>query len=130
MSRSCHACDVSHYESVTQSLVPSQIRVLGRSMFVFAAGWVGAVAWLWIAELQQYIRRHGEPPPNYAANTMSLGIVPAILLTVLGLLVARWTGRAPHPDLERREWWHAFWWALVPNWLLLGTVWVMIQEAR
>ncbi len=115
---------------MTQSLVPSQIRVFGKSMFVFAAGWVGAVSWLWIAELQQYIRRHGDAPPNYAASTMSLGIVPAILLTVFGLVVAGWTGRAPHPQLERREWWHAFWWAVVPNWLLFGTVWVMIQAAR
>ncbi len=116
--------------NVTVPPMPSQIRVFGKSMFVFAAGWVGAVAWLWIAELQQFIRRHGEAPPNYAANTMSVGFVPAVLITLCGFFVARWTGPAPHSELERREWWHAFWWSFVPNWLLFGTVWVMIQEAR
>ena len=99
-------------------------------MYVLAAGWIAAVGWLWIAELAQYIRRHNEPPANYAANTMSLGFLPALFIALLGYAVARWTGRAPHPALERREWWHAFWWALVPNWLLFTTVWIMIQEAR
>ena len=99
-------------------------------MYVLAVGWVSAVAWLWIAELQQHIVRHGEPPPRYAINTMSLGVLPALLVALFGFGIARWTGRAPHPVTERREWWHAFWWSLVPNWLLFATVWVMIQEGR
>ena len=99
-------------------------------MYVLAAGWVVAVGWLWMAELQQFIRRHCGPPPDYAAATMTSGFVPALFIALLGVLVGRWTGRAPEPELERREWWHAFWWSAVPNWLLFMTVWVMIQEGR
>lgn len=99
-------------------------------MYVLAVGWIASVGWLWITQLQLHIRRHGEPPEGYALNTMGLGLVPAVLIASLGFVIARWTGRAPHDGLERREWWHAFWWSLVPNWLLLTTVWVMIQEGR
>jgi hypothetical protein len=48
----------------------------------------------------------------------------------MGWLFAKMTGRAPSPALERREWWHAVWWSLVPNALLLATVWVMLQEGQ
>jgi uncharacterized protein involved in response to NO len=109
---------------------PSQIRVFGKSMYVLAAGWIAAVAWLWLAGVQQHVSRNGAPPPNYALDMMGYGVVPAIVIALLGFAIARWTGRAPHPDLERREWWHAFWWSAVPNWLLFTTVWVMIQEGR
>jgi hypothetical protein len=48
-------------------------------------------------------------------------------------MVARWmtraAGPAPEAGLERREWHHAFWWALVPNAMLLGTVYLMIAAA-
>ena len=61
----------------------------------------------------------------------------AVLLAVpvdnnrhVGVIINRWTGPAPDGALQRREWWHAFWWSAVPNLLLLITVWVMIQEAR
>lgn len=99
-------------------------------MYVLAAGWVAAVSWLWVAELQQHVLRHGELPPRLAVNTMGFGAFPALLVALLGFGMARWTGPAPHSATERREWWHAFWWSLVPNGLLFLTVWVMIQEGR
>ncbi len=99
-------------------------------MFVFAAGWISAIGWLWVAGMQQHILRHGEPPANYAARTITFGVVPAILIALGGAAIAMWTGRAPHRHLERREWRQAFWWSLVPNWMLFTTVWVMIQESR
>jgi len=99
-------------------------------MFVFAAGWIISVGWLWAAGFQQHVWRKGAPPPDYGAPILILGVVPSIALALTGVAIGRWTGRAPASDLERREWWHAFWWALVPNWLLLTTVWVMINESR
>ena len=99
-------------------------------MHTFSAGWVVAVAWLWIAELQQHLLRQGVPPPNYGAATVLTGVVPGALIALLGLAITRWTGRAPDERLSRREWWHAFWWSAVPNALLFVTVWVMIQEAK
>lgn len=109
---------------------PSQVRIFGKSMYTLSAGWFLAVAWLWIAEIQQHLLRHGEPPPEYAQATMTGGIVPAVLLGLTGFVIGRATGRAPDQTLERREWWHAFWWSVVPNALLFSAAWVMIQEAR
>lgn len=121
----------ANYELVmTASSAPSAIRVFGKSMYLFSVGWVAAVGWLWVAEVQQHLLRRGVPPPNYAMDTAGGGIAPAALIALCGILINRWAGRAPTPALQRREWWHAFWWALVPNALLFVTVWVMIQEAR
>ena len=110
--------------------VPSAIRVFGKSMYMLALGWFGSVIWLWIAELQQYIYRHDEAPPYYSAGTVLGAIIPALLIALWGKVIKLFTGKAPSEPLERREWWHAFWWCVVPNVLLLITVWVMIQEAR
>lgn len=109
---------------------PSAVRVFGKSMHTLSAGWVVSVAWLWLAEIQQHLLRQGIPPPYYAIWTIVSGLVPAALLAYAGLVMNRWSGQAPDAQLERREWWHAFWWSAVPNALLLITVWVMIQEAR
>ena len=109
---------------------PSAVRVFGKSLHTLSAGWVVAVAWLWIAEVQQHLLRHGVAPPNYAAATMINGLLPAALLAVAAVVFNRWTGPAPDSTLQRREWWHAFWWSFVPNALLFVTVWVMIQEAK
>jgi hypothetical protein len=107
----------------------SAVRVFGKSMYTFAGGWAVAVALLWIAEIQQHLSRQGAAPPQYAAATVVTGIIPALLIALIGLMINRWSGRAPDDAMQRREWWHAFWWSAVPNALLLITVWVMIQEA-
>jgi hypothetical protein len=108
----------------------SHVRVFGKSMFTLSAGWFAAIAWLWIAEIQQHVLRHGEPPAEYGQATVTGGILPAVLLGLTGFAIGRATGRAPDPRLERSEWWQAFWWSVVPNALLLSAAWVMIQEAR
>jgi hypothetical protein len=108
----------------------SAVRVFGKSMHTLSAGWMAAVAWLWIAEVQQQLLRHGAPPPQYGARTLLSGLIPASLLACAGLVCSRWAGAAPTQVVERREWWHAFWWSVIPNALLIGTVWVMLQEAR
>ena len=53
-----------------------------------------------------------------------------IAIEAVALLMGRWTGRAPRPGLERREWRLAFWWSAVPNALLFLTVYVMIESTR
>jgi hypothetical protein len=109
---------------------PSAVRVFGKSMHTFAAGWIVSVVWLWVAEIQQHILRQGVAPPAYGLNTLFSGLIPAVLIALVGRMINRWAGPAPTDAAQRREWWHAFWWSVVPTGLLLGTVWVMIQEAR
>jgi len=99
-------------------------------MHAFAAGWLVSVAWLWVAEIQQHLLREGAAPPGYAMSTLFVGLVPAVLIALVGRMINRWAGPAPDRALRRREWWHAFLWSVVPTALLLVTVWVMIQEAR
>jgi hypothetical protein len=108
----------------------SHIRVFGKSMFTLSAGWIVSVAWLWYAEIDQHIVRHGAPPPEYGAATLQGGIAPAVLLAIGGWIVRRLAGPAPHSATEWREWWYSFLWSAVPNALLFITVWVMIQEGR
>ncbi len=109
---------------------PSQIRICGKSMYVFAAGWLIAAVWLWFAGVQQYTLRHYEPPPHYAIRTLAIVISPAPFVALTGLLIRRWSGTAPTAALERREWWAGFWWAVVPNWIMFTTVYVMIRDLR
>ena len=108
----------------------SAVRVFGKSMHTFAAGWILSVAWLWIAEIQQHVLRQGVAPPGYALSTLVLGLIPAGIIALTGKVINRLVGPAPDEAMERREWWHAILWSVVPTALLLGTVWVMIQESR
>ena len=119
-----------HERVIIDPSAPSAVRVLGRSMYVLAWGWALSVGWLWIATVQQHVRRHDTAPPYYAMDTVAGGAVPALLMALVGWAIARYAGRAPYAELERREWWHGFWWSFVPNALLLVTVWVMIKEGR
>lgn len=119
-----------HERVIFDPSAPSAVRVLGKSMHVLAAGWALSISWLWIETLQQHFLRHNEPPPNYAMDTVASGVVPALVMALIGWAIARAAGRAPYRELERREWFHAFWWSIFPNAMLLLTVWVMLQEAR
>jgi hypothetical protein len=109
---------------------PSAVRVLGKSMYVLAVGWLASIGWLWAATLQQHYLRRAEQPPIYALDTLADGVIPALLMAAIGWLFAKMTGPAPDPKLERREWWHAVWWSVMPIALLLLTVWVMLQEGQ
>ena len=119
-----------HEHVVIDLTRPSAVRVLGKSMYVLAIGWLASIGWLWVATLQQNLLRRGAFPPLYALDTLAGGVMPALLMAAIGWLFAKLTGRAPSNRLERREWGHAFWWSLVPNALLLFTVWVMLQEGQ
>lgn len=109
---------------------PSSIRVFGKSLHWLAAGWTVAIWWLWLASINQSLVRRGVLPDNYAISILIAGLVSALAIEGAALLMGRWTGRAPRPGLERREYRIAFWWAAVPNALLFLTVYVMIESTR
>jgi len=112
------------------SSTPSAVRVFGKSMHMLAAGWAVAVAWLWVAQIQQHVLREGYAPPDYGLGTAIGGLIPSVLIALLGVAINRWAGRAPNKWLQRYEWLQAFWWSAVPNLLLLISVRVMILEAQ
>ncbi len=116
-----------HDHVVIDPHAPSAVRVLGKSMYVLAAGWILSVAWLWIAALEQHILRHGTAPGYYALDTLLAGLVPVLVIASAGIGIDRWAGPAPDKWVNRREWVHAFWWSVFPNLLLFVTVWVMVQ---
>ena len=108
---------------------PSGVRVFGKSLHWLVAGWVMSVTWLWLAGVRQHIVRQGMMPDDLGLSTLLFGGSSALILGVLAVAVMRWTGPAPKLGLERREWHHAFWWAIFPNLLLLATAYLMIQAA-
>jgi hypothetical protein len=109
---------------------PSSVRIFAKSLHWLAAGWTVSIAWLWLAGVNQSLLRRGDWPENYGASTLIAGLVSALAIEAVGIMFVRWTGRAPKSGLERREWRSAFWWAAVPNALLLFTVYVMIEATR
>ena len=109
---------------------PSSVRVFGKSLHWLAAGWTAAIWWLWLASLNQSLVRRGDVPENYAVGILVAGLLSALAIEAVAILFGRWTGRAPRSGLQRREWRIAFWWAAVPNALLLLTVYVMIESTR
>ena len=104
----------------------SSMRVLGKSLHLLAAGWTMSVAWLWLAELRQHVRRHDVLPPDYAMATLLTGSMAALILEAIAVGFVRWTGSAASPTIERREWHHAFWWSAFPNVMLLCAVYLMV----
>lgn len=104
----------------------SHVRIFAKSLHLLAVGWTLAVAWLWMAGLRQYVRRHDELPADYGMATLITGSVSAIVIELLALAFVRWAGAAATDAVQRREWHHAFWWAAFPNLLLLYTVYLLI----
>jgi hypothetical protein len=104
----------------------SSMRVLGKSLHLLAAGWTVSVAWIWLAELRQHVRRHDVLPPDYAMATIITGTIAALILEAIAVVFVRWTGSAAVATVERREWHHAFWWAAFPNVMLLYAVYLMV----
>lgn len=99
-------------------------------MHLLAIGWLLSVGWVWIAGVRQHMLRRGEWPPSYGARTLIEGTLSAIAIEIVAIVFVRWAGSAMQRDEERREWRHAFWWALFPNAMLLLTAYLMIQAAK
>jgi hypothetical protein len=116
-----------HERVIRDPSKPSGVRVLGRSLFVLAAGWTAAVLWLWIEALQQHVWLFGAPPSLYGVHGIIVRLLPAITLALAGWMVGRVVGSAPYRELEWREWRHACGWALVPNALVLSTAWIILN---
>ena len=107
---------------------PSAIRVLHKSLHLLSAGWFASVWWLWLAQIEQGLRRLGMVPGDYAAATLIVGAIPVILVEICAGLLGKWMVTAPGVAAPGREWHHAFWWTLVPNLMLIGTAYLMIAE--
>jgi hypothetical protein len=130
LDRALLTASLPHLHVMIDPHSPSAVRVLAKSMHAFAVGWIVSVGWLWIATVQQHLLRRGVAPDAYALNVVLGALIPAALLACVGYAIDRWAGRAPSRRVHRREWHHAFWWTLMPNALLLVTIWVMIQEGQ
>jgi hypothetical protein len=114
---------------MTDPLAPSGVRTFAKSLYVMAWGWLVSIAWLWVAGTRQSLLRLGRWPDDYGLATIGGGVIPALALVWVARTLRRASGAAA-PWAERNEWRAAFWWSLVPNLLLLVTVWVMIEGAR
>ena len=99
-------------------------------MHFLAAGWFLSIGWLWVAGIQQHIRRRGGWPPDYGAPILIEGLISTVVMEILAILFVRWAGGAPDRALERREWIHAFWWSVFPNFMLFVTVYVLLEALR
>jgi hypothetical protein len=104
------------------------MRVLEKSLHLLSAGWFVSVLWLWLAQIEQSLRRLEQLPDYYAAGTPIVGAVPVVLVELCAVMLARWMVTAPGIAAPSREWHHAFWWTLVPNLMLVGTAYLMILE--
>jgi len=107
----------------------SSVRVFAKSVYLTAWGWFASIWWLWLAGMQQHLRREGAFPPDYGMAILLGGAATGVVIWLAGKWLIRKTGSAPDAALQQREWHHAFWWALYPNLMLLGTVWLMITAA-
>ena len=107
---------------------PSGLRVLAKSLHLLALGWLASVVWLWAAQVEINVRRFSSPPDGYASSTLVEGIIPALLVELMAVWMGVMIARVPGAGEPRREWLHAFWWTIVPNAMLLGTVYLMIAS--
>jgi hypothetical protein len=107
---------------------PSSIRVLAKSLHLLAVCWLVCVCWLWVAQIRLQFRRFDTPPEGYAVSTLIEGAVPLATIEMMAIALAAAISTVPGPAESGREWLHAFWWTVVPNFLLLGTTYLMILE--
>src|SRR5512144_1517758 len=73
-----------HEHVMVDRYAPSAVRVLAKSMHAFAAAWILAVGWLWIATVQQHLLRHGIAPDAYAIDIIVGAVIPAVVLALTG----------------------------------------------
>ena len=104
----------------------SSARVFGKSLHWLAAGWTVAVVWLYVAQMQRGWLLDPLLPTNYHVETLLEGLLPAVLVEIMGIVSGLLTGPAPTRSLERHEWLQAFVWSLFPNVMVLYTVYLIV----
>jgi hypothetical protein len=107
---------------------PSSLRVFAKSLHLLALGWLTGVVWLWIAQIQLSVQRYGIAPEGYGVRTLIEGLLPALLVELMGIGTDALIARAPESGDSRREWRHALLWTLFPNLFLLGMVYLIIAS--
>jgi hypothetical protein len=66
---------------------PSAVRVFHKSLHFLSGGWLASVWWLWLAQVEQSLRRFGTAPEGYAAATLLVGMIPVILVEICAMLL-------------------------------------------
>jgi hypothetical protein len=118
-----------HERVILDPSKPSGVRVFGRSMYMVAAGWTVAVGWLWLGSVQPHGWLFGAAAPVQGIVAAIVRLLPALVLVAAGWTVGHFSGRAKYRELNWREWRHACGWALVPNGMVLATVWMILNSA-
>lgn len=80
--------------------------------------------WLCYAQIQ-----HGllfSPVIDYHIETLVEGGIPALAIEMCAFFTIALIGGAPTRDIEWREWFYSFIWALFPNLMVLYTVHLMV----
>jgi hypothetical protein len=102
----------------------SHLRVFAKSLHWLAAGWACAVIWLCWSQIRRGLLF--DPAINYHVDTLVVGGIPSIVIEVAALIGTSLTGAAPTRDVEWREWWYSFVWALFPNVMIIYTVYLIV----
>jgi len=106
--------------------LPSSVRVLAKSLYLLAAGWIVTVGIVWVVQIRRDARLDFGDPLDPHLTTIAAGIVPALLLGASALTIERKIPPAPGTVDDQREWVHAVWWSVLPIVLLLEAVYVMM----
>jgi hypothetical protein len=104
----------------------SNVRIFAKSLHWLALGWAVGVVWLCIAQMRRGWLLDPTGATDYHVNTFFEGLAPAALVEAMAFFSVAWCGVAPTRSIERREWMQAFIWALLPNLMVLYTVYLMI----
>jgi uncharacterized membrane protein len=102
----------------------SSVRIFAKSLHWLALGWAVGVVWLCYSQI-----RHGllfDPVVDYHVDTLIAGGIPALLIEVCAFFSIAIIGGAPTRDVEWREWFYSFLWALFPIVMVLYTVYLMV----
>lgn len=102
----------------------SSVRIFAKSLHWVAFGWALGVMWLCYAQIQ-----HGllfDPVIDYHIQTLIEGGFPALAIEAIALFSIALIGRAPTKQIEWREWFYSFIWALFPNVMVLYTVHLIV----
>ena len=104
----------------------SSVRVFAKSLHWLATGWAIGVVWLSVAQTRRGWLLDPLAPTTFHIDTLIEGLLPALLVEVAACFSGGWAGAAPARSIERREWAIAFVWALLPNVLVLYTVYLTV----